>query len=141
MFRINPRGTQYDALVTDEGRDLNVSWDEKWEVETRIEEDGWYAEIRIPLKSLRYDSGDDDTSFGVDFERIIRRKNEFTYWNNFSRDFQFEKVSQAGPPPGIGRHGQQPQDAHQALGQLPDRHPGRGRPGTPLIWATWDWKT
>ena len=96
LFRINPRGTQYDALVTDEGRDLNVSWDEKWEVETRIEEDGWYAEIRIPLKSLRYDSGDDDTSFGVDFERIIRRKNEFTYWNNFSRDFQFEKVSQAG---------------------------------------------
>ena len=102
LFRINPRGTQYDALVTDEGRDLNVSWDEKWEVETRIEEDGWYAEIRIPLKSLRYASGKDATSFGVDFERIIRRDNEFTYWNNFSRDFQFEKVSQAGHLEGLG---------------------------------------
>jgi len=101
LFRINPRGTQYDALVTDEGRDLNVSWDEKWEVETRIEEDGWYAEIRIPLKSLRYSSGKDNTRFGVDFERIIRRDNEFTYWNNFSRDFQFEKVSQAGHLEGL----------------------------------------
>ena len=96
LFRINPRGTQFDALITDEGRDRNVSWDEKWEVETRIEEDGWYAEIRIPLKSLRYASNDGEASFGVDFERIIRRKNEFSYWNNFSRDFQFEKVSQAG---------------------------------------------
>ena len=63
LFRINPRGTQYDALVTDEGHDLNVSWDEKWEVETRIEEDGWYAEIRIPLKSLRYSSGKNNTRF------------------------------------------------------------------------------
>ena len=31
LFRINPRGTQFDALITDEGRDRNVSWDEKWE--------------------------------------------------------------------------------------------------------------
>jgi len=29
-------------------------------------------------------------------ERIIRRKNEFTYWNNFSRDFNLHEVSQAG---------------------------------------------
>jgi hypothetical protein len=105
LFRINPRGTQFDALITDEGRDRNVSWDEKWEVETRIEEDGWYAEIRIPFKSLRYGSDADETSFGVDFERIIRRKNEFTYWNNFSRDFQFEKVSQAGHLMGLADMG------------------------------------
>ena len=37
----------------------------------------------------------------MDFERIIRRDNEFTYWNNFSRDFQFEKVSQAGHLEGL----------------------------------------
>ncbi|MEE2821647.1 MAG: DUF5916 domain-containing protein [Acidobacteriota bacterium] len=101
LFRINPLGTQYDALITDEGRDRNVSWDEKWEVETQIDEYGWYAEIRIPLQSLRYSSSDDEVSFGVDFERVIRRRNEFTYWNNFSRDFQFEQVSQAGHLSGL----------------------------------------
>ncbi|MEE8348361.1 MAG: carbohydrate binding family 9 domain-containing protein, partial [Acidobacteriota bacterium] len=102
LFRINPQGTQFDALITDEGRDRNVSWDEKWEVETRIDENGWYAEIKIPLKSLRFASNQEETHFGVDFERIIRRKNEFSYWNNFNRDFQFEQVSQAGHLRGLG---------------------------------------
>ncbi|MCZ6876905.1 MAG: carbohydrate binding family 9 domain-containing protein, partial [Acidobacteria bacterium] len=45
LFRINPEGTQYDALITDEGRDVNADWDEKWEVEARIDEEGWTAEI------------------------------------------------------------------------------------------------
>jgi hypothetical protein len=118
LFRINPRGTQYDALITGEGVDVNVSWDEKWEVETSIDEEGWSAEIQIPFKSIRFSSSSgEEKTFGVDFERIIRRKNEFTYWNNFSRvdferiirrkneftywnnfsrDFDFHEVSQAG---------------------------------------------
>ncbi|MDA2932912.1 carbohydrate binding family 9 domain-containing protein [Acidobacteria bacterium AH-259-D05] len=106
LFRINPRGTQYDALITEEGRDVNVSWDEIWEVETRIDEDGWSAEIQIPLKSIRFSSSSgENTTFGVDFERIIRRKNEFTYWNNFSRDFNFHEVSQAGHLLGVAETG------------------------------------
>ena len=96
LFRINPRGTQYDALVTDEGRDINSSWDEKWEVQARIDETGWSAEIRIPLGSIRFSASDGAMVFGADFERIIRRKNESSYWNNFSRDFNFEQVSQSG---------------------------------------------
>ena len=102
LFRINPRGTQYDALITGEGVDVNVSWDEKWEVETSIDEEGWSAEIQIPFKSIRFaSSSEGEVSFGVDFERIIRRKNEFTYWNNFSRDFDFHEVSQAGHLTGL----------------------------------------
>ena len=96
LFRINPRGTQYDALVTDEGRDINSSWDEKWEVQARIDETGWSAEIRIPLGSIRFSASDGAMVFGADFERIIRRKNESAYWNNFSRNFAFEQVSQSG---------------------------------------------
>ena len=102
LFRINPRGTQCDALITEEGRDINVSWDEKWEVETSIDEEGWSAEIQIPLNSIRFaSSSGEEMTFGVDFERIIRRKNEFTYWNNFSRDFNLHEVSQAGHLRGI----------------------------------------
>ena len=94
LFKINPKGTQYDALVTDEGRDLNDDWDEKWEVETQVDEEGWSAEIKIPLRTIRFASS--STSFGVDFERVIRRKNEFSYWNNYDRDFSFQQLSQAG---------------------------------------------
>jgi len=94
LFRINPRGTQYDALITDEGRDVNADWDEKWEVETQMNEEGWTAEIKIPLQTIRFSSSSE--SFGIDFERVIRRKNEFSYWNNYSRNFSFQQISQAG---------------------------------------------
>ena len=29
-FAVNPLGTQQDALITDEGRDVNLSWDAPW---------------------------------------------------------------------------------------------------------------
>ncbi len=106
LFRINPKGTQFDALITDEGRDVNTNWDEKWAVEARMNEEGWFAEIQIPLKSIRFSSSSsDDASFGVDFERVIRRKNELSYWNNFSRDFDFMQVSQAGHLRGMAEKG------------------------------------
>ena len=106
LFRINPRGAQYDALITDEGRDVNTNWDEKWAVEARIDEQGWFAEIQIPLKSIRFSSTSEaDASFGVDFERVIRRKNEQSNWNNSSRDFDFMQVSQAGHLRGMTEKG------------------------------------
>ncbi|MBI4457242.1 MAG: carbohydrate binding family 9 domain-containing protein [Acidobacteria bacterium] len=96
LFRINPRGTQYDALVVEESKDVNVSWDERWEAETNIDESGWSAEIKIPLKSIRFSASEEKPIFGIDFERVIRRRNEFAYWNNYSRNFNFNQVSQAG---------------------------------------------
>ena len=99
LFRINPSGTQYDASITEEGRDVNADWDEKWEVETQVDEEGWSAEIKIPLKSIRFSSS--QTSFGIDFERIIRRKNESSYWTNHLRSFNFQQISQAGHLVGV----------------------------------------
>ncbi|HVL69730.1 MAG TPA: DUF5916 domain-containing protein [Vicinamibacterales bacterium] len=93
-FGINPLGTQYDALVTDEGQDVTVEWDERWWAETTIGSDGWYAEIKIPFTALRSRAGVE--SFGVNFKRFIRRKNETALWTGWSRDYNFHQVSQAG---------------------------------------------
>ncbi|MDA2933477.1 carbohydrate binding family 9 domain-containing protein [Acidobacteria bacterium AH-259-D05] len=95
VFKTNPLGTQYDALITDERREVNANWDEKWTIATAMVDEGWIVEIEIPLKILRIQPGETQT-WGIDFERVIQRKNEFTYWNNYSRDFFFEQVSQAG---------------------------------------------
>lgn len=40
-FAVNPLGTQQDALITDEGRDVNLSWDAPWVSAGRIDESGW----------------------------------------------------------------------------------------------------
>jgi hypothetical protein len=98
-FGINPLGTQYDAVLTDEGQDVNVEWDERWWAETIIDDAGWHAEIKIPLRALR--SRADTGIFGVNFKRFIRRKNETAQWSGWSRDFTFLQVSQAGQLAGM----------------------------------------
>ena len=35
----------------------NGNWDGVWDVRTRIAEDGWYAEIRIPFRTLKFSAG------------------------------------------------------------------------------------
>ena len=100
MFRTNPLGTQYDALITDEGRDRNENWDEKWDVAAQINAAGWVTEFAIPFKSLRVPETDGQI-WGIDLERVIRRKNEQTYWNNFRRGFTLENVSQGGHLQGL----------------------------------------
>jgi hypothetical protein len=98
-FVVNPLGTQYDALITDEGHDINAEWNERWWSETRMTADGWTAEIKIPLTTLR--SGPDLDTFGINFKRFIRRKNESAQWTGWSRDFPFLQVSQAGNLTGV----------------------------------------
>ena len=66
MFRTNPLGAQYDALVTDEGRELNANWDEKWETAAKITEAGWVAEFAIPFKSLRINEDAKGQIWGLD---------------------------------------------------------------------------
>jgi len=48
-FAVNPLGTQQDALITDEGRDVNLSWDAPWISSGKIDQTGWTVEIAIPL--------------------------------------------------------------------------------------------
>src|SRR3989442_1535378 len=91
-FVINPLGTQYDALITDEGHDVNTEWDERWRSETKVTPGGWTAEIEIPFTSLR--SARDAEVWGVNFKRFIRRKNETAQWTGWDRDFSFLQVSQ-----------------------------------------------
>ena len=93
-FVANPLGTRFDALITDEGVAINREWDEAWWVEARITEQGWTLEFEIPLSILRA-PGNLDT-WGINFLRFVRRKNEVAMWRGWSRDFTFIQVSQAG---------------------------------------------
>src|SRR5204862_7493673 len=37
-FIVNPLGTQQDALITDEGRDINITWNGAWVSAGRIDD-------------------------------------------------------------------------------------------------------
>jgi hypothetical protein len=100
-FTTNPLGTQQDALVTDEGNSTNENWDEQWNVASRITEVGWTAEFAIPFKSLRVPETEDGMTWGLDMQRVIRRKNESTFWNGYRRGFDVASMSQAGHLTGL----------------------------------------
>lgn len=98
-FAVNPLGTQQDALITDEGRTINKSWDAPWLSEGRIDSNGYTVEIAIPLTVLRFNEG--QKTWGFNVARIIRRKNEESLWTSWQRTFGLERVSQAGVLTGV----------------------------------------
>ena len=100
VFRVNPLGTRFDATVRDESRFLRADWDEQWEAAARITEEGWEVEMAIPFKILRF-TGDDTQAWGLNLERVIKRRNEAAYWSGWARSYDFTSVSQAGSLDGL----------------------------------------
>lgn len=114
VFATTPAGVEYDGQVIREGEGgganvagqnrmmagamggFNVNWDASWTVATRIDSLGWTAEFRIPFSTLRYQSGDDEQSWGLNVARMIRRKNEELYWAFIPRQFNLYRLSLAG---------------------------------------------
>ena len=126
-FAVNPLGTQQDALITDEGRDVNLSWDAPWISSGKIDESGWTVEIAIPLTTLRFKEGIE--SWGLNIARIIRRKNEENLWTSWQRSFGLERVSQAGELTGV-------EDLRRRrLREIKPYVSGEWREGVPLVGA------
>ena len=86
--------------MSNEGRENNSNWDGIWDVRTRITEVGWYAEMRIPFRTLKFAYGDVHT-WGMNFERKVRRLNEDSYWAPLPRIYNLERVSLAGVVEGM----------------------------------------
>ena len=99
-FATNPAGAKWDAQMTNEGQESNANWDGIWDVETRIVETGWYAEIKIPFRTLKFSPAEIQT-WGVNFERRLRRLNEDSFWSPLPRIYELERVSLAGTVGGL----------------------------------------
>ncbi len=117
VFGTNPAGIEYDGQVTNEGQGggglgaglrqqagsgggFNLNWDGVWEVRTHISDIGWSAEFVIPFRTLRYPGAVNQT-WGVNFQRNIRRRNEQSYWAPISRQYDLYRLSLAGSLLGI----------------------------------------
>ena len=97
VFATNANGAEFDASVSDEGGEINIDWRGVWEVAGMRTAEGWSAEFAIPWRTLRYPDAAPDASWGLNVYRIIRRKNEQTYWQSWRREGGgFQRVSRAG---------------------------------------------
>ncbi len=73
-FQFTPLGTQRDMQVFDD-RIRDADWDALWDVRTTITDTGYYGEVKIPFKSLRYEISDNPDSlyWSITFGRLARR--------------------------------------------------------------------
>ena len=100
FFSTNPVGAMEDILIFDEGRNTSHDWNGIWEAAATIVETGWIAEVRIPFKTLRFDSDRLET-WGIQFRRIIRRRNEDSFWSFVPRDANVFRLSMEGHLKGL----------------------------------------
>jgi uncharacterized protein DUF5916/cellulose/xylan binding protein with CBM9 domain len=101
VFATNPAGAKSDTQIANEGRDVNTSWDAVWSVATKVDANGWSAEMRIPFKTLRFERGE-GRIWGANFSRRIRRKNEVDYWSPVPRVYNLYRAGLAGTLMGLG---------------------------------------
>jgi hypothetical protein len=117
VFGTNPAGIQYDGQVTNEGQGsgggggpggaqggsgggFNINWDGDWQVRTSITAVGWNAEMAIPFRTLRYPA-DEAQTWGINFQRNIRRRNEIAFWAPLTRQYSLYRLSLAGNLTGL----------------------------------------
>jgi hypothetical protein len=106
-FQIGPRGSIGDALVNENGKDFNKSWDGLWDGKAQITPEGWDGELIIPFKTLGFKKG--SSTWGLKLIRYIKRKSEASYWPETSLNANKFQVSDAGRITGI-------QDITQGIG-------------------------
>lgn len=105
FFSINSRGIQFDATVLEQngkqGFDMyDQTWNAVWQDATTIDDKGWYLEVAIPFKILRFPQTDVQ-EWGLNIGRWITRKNENARWAFVSRFDQVMRPSKSGHILGI----------------------------------------
>ena len=118
LFATTPAGVEYDGQIIREGEGggvfqtgqnraqagsmggFNLNWDGSWKVAVSRDSLGWYAEFRIPFSTLRYGGGATQ-DWGLNLVRMIRRKNEESFWAPIPRQFNLYRMSMAGQLNGL----------------------------------------
>ena len=100
VFATNPRGARLDAFQYAPERDPNVNWNGVWDVRAKTTPQGWQAEILIPFKTLRFHNRREQV-WGINFQRIIQRKNEEDLWSGYAYNEGITYLSSAGELHGL----------------------------------------
>ena len=110
MFVTTPLGAKLEQQISEEGEgntraglintNVNRNWDGIWYVAARLTDLGWEAEIAIPLTTLRFADAAQQT-WGINFMRNIRRKNEQVFWAPIPKAYTLTRVSMAGSLVGL----------------------------------------
>ena len=97
-FTVTAAGVLRDGIrsndIIGDGDRYSSGWDENWDARTVVRPDGWSAELRIPLRVLRFSSNSAQT-WGFQARRYTSMRQETDEWSHVPRNVASE-VSRYG---------------------------------------------
>jgi len=92
LFLTNPAGLRLDGQIIKDGEvwvgfPIQFDWNTVWEAEVSTNDEGWFAEVRIPLSSIRYTIRDGSVSMGLAAYRYIGRSSEWDTYPEISNEY------------------------------------------------------
>ena len=100
FFQIGAGGSIGDILVSQNGQRFDKPWDAIWDGASTVNEEGWFAELVIPFRSIPRREG--AASWGFNLIRHVRAANEELRWTNVSQSVSAFRVSDFGTIEGFG---------------------------------------
>jgi len=85
MFALTSRGVQLDAKIFNS--EFNDLFNLVWRSKTRINEEGWFAEVKIPYSALRFPKSKVQ-NWNINFGRQISRFREEVTWTPVNPDLE-----------------------------------------------------
>ncbi|MBX3232982.1 MAG: carbohydrate binding family 9 domain-containing protein, partial [Labilithrix sp.] len=82
-FSVNAAGVQSDAIRFND-TDIDRDWDESWAADVARTPRGWSAELRIPLRILRFRDGAPQ-EWGLQVRRYVSKRQETDEWSFIPR--------------------------------------------------------
>jgi len=101
FFEVNPAGLMGDGLIigSESHWGTNKDWNGIWDARVVILPEGWSVEVVIPFRTLNFNPNLE--TWGINFQRTVRRKNEDVKWAGFQRNKKLTSPIHAGHLSGL----------------------------------------
>ncbi len=84
-FAASVAGVKSDGFISDNGKTWEGNWNPIWYLKTNIDNEGWTAEIKIPLSQLKFSDAPEQV-WGIQSTRRYFRTEERSLWQRIPLD-------------------------------------------------------
>jgi len=96
FFSTNPLGVEQDGLISENGENVDLTWDGIFEVAARINKYGWVAEFAIPYKTLRFRDNLKYQIWGFNVWRVRKKNREISFWSLVDQNYRIYRLDKGG---------------------------------------------
>ncbi len=84
-FFVSVAGSKMDAYESENGENMDDTWNPIWWAKAQVDDQGWTVEARIPFSQLRFDRSSGGV-WGFQVAREVFRNSETSLWQPISRE-------------------------------------------------------